>query len=211
MIQKPLDRKRVLNVFGPPMIQWQIEPKDVDILNEQCDELIANQKLRTQLDVSHRLSKNIKGDIQEELTCELKDNKFHSFRRTLYSAMMYLFGNKYKIKNLNMALDVHNAWYVRSFEGDFNPLHNHTEYNFMPQTYPYSCVGYLKVPDGITDKNKSGYIEFFDNGNSSGYAIQPIVGELYFFPSSLHHTVYPFRGDGERRSFSSNFSVRLLQ
>lgn len=210
MIQKPLDHKRVLDLFGPPIVQFKIHPKDVDILNKQCDELIANNKLRTQLDVSHRLSKNVRGDIEEELTCKLQDNEFTSFRKTLYDAVEFLYKTKYNYAEINMELDVHNAWYVRSFEGDFNPLHNHTEYNFMPQTYPFSCVGYLKVPDGITDKNKSGYIEFFDNGNAGGQSFQPIVGDLYLFPSGLYHTVYPFRGKGERRSFSSNITVRLM-
>lgn len=210
MTQNPLDRKRILEVFGPPIVKLKIELKDVNILNQQCDELISNKKFRKQLNVSDKLSKTVKGDIQEELTCELKHNRMNSFRKTLYDAVEFLYKNKFNFTQVNMQLDIHNAWYVRSFEGDFNPLHNHTEYYSGQRAHPFSCVGYLKVPDGITDKNKSGYIEFFDNGNTGGYAVQPIVGDLYLFPSSLHHTVYPFRGKGERRSFSSNLSVRIL-
>ena len=71
-------------------------------------------------------------------------------------------------------------------------------------------MGYLKVPDGITDKKQILIYRIFDNANAGGYSVQPIVGDLYLFPSSLHHTVYPFRGKGERRSFSSNLSVRIL-
>ena len=208
MIQNPLDPKSILHVLGPPIVKFKIQSKDVNILNQQCDELISNKKYRKQFNVSDKLSKTVKGDIQEELTCELKNNKMNSFRKTLYDAVEFLYKNKFNFTQPNMELDIHNAWYVRSFEGDFNPLHNHTEYYGGQKAHPFSCVGYLKVPDGITDENKSGYIEFFENGG--GYAVKPNVGDLYLFPSSLHHTVYPFRGKGERRSFSSNINVRLL-
>ena len=36
------------------------------------------------------------------------------------------------------------------------------------------------------------------------YNIQPEVGWLYLFPSSLNHQVYPFKGEGERRGISFN-------
>jgi hypothetical protein len=35
----------------------------------------------------------------------------------------------------------------------------------------------------------------------------PVPGDLYLFPSWLRHLVYPFRGDGERRSMSFNAMV----
>ena len=38
-------------------------------------------------------------------------------------------------------------------------------------------------------------------------SIKPQVGNLFLFPSSLHHQVYPFRGKGERRSVSFNVDV----
>ena len=39
--------------------------------------------------------------------------------------------------------------------------------------------------------------------------IVPIVGDWYLFPADLHHSVYPFDGDEERRSFSLNFKTSL--
>ena len=38
-------------------------------------------------------------------------------------------------------------------------------------------------------------------------SIKPQVGNLFLFPSSLNHQVYPFRGKGERRSVSFNVDV----
>ena len=36
------------------------------------------------------------------------------------------------------------------------------------------------------------------------FSTNPIPGMLYIFPSNLLHTVYPFKGDGERRSIAFN-------
>jgi len=37
--------------------------------------------------------------------------------------------------------------------------------------------------------------------------ITPEIGKFVFFPNYLLHTVYPFKGPGERRSFSFNADV----
>ena len=39
--------------------------------------------------------------------------------------------------------------------------------------------------------------------------ITPKVGDLYIFPYNLHHTVYPFKGQGIRRSLSFNVDTPL--
>ena len=109
---------------------------------------------------------------------------------------------------------VHHAWFVRSFENDYNPTHIHTNGSS-------SCVLYLKIPPGISDKNSKnthekyateGYIDFVYGSSSTvnpgNMCIQPKVGDLYIFPASLFHTVYPFYGEGERRSFSANISLQ---
>jgi hypothetical protein len=42
-------------------------------------------------------------------------------------------------------------------------------------------------------------------------SFMPQVGQLAIFPSNLLHTVYPFKGDGERRSvaFNSHWNAKL--
>ena len=47
-------------------------------------------------------------------------------------------------------------------------------------------------------------------GNVGSLKISPEVGDIYLFPSSMYHTVYPFRtktGKEERRSVSFNVFV----
>ena len=39
---------------------------------------------------------------------------------------------------------------------------------------------------------------------TSLYNIRPEVGWFYLYPSTLNHQVYPFIGDGERRSLAFN-------
>ena len=78
-----------------------------------------------------------------------------------------------------------------------------------------SMVMYLKVPKfkkrhirGKT-KDEDGSIAFINNSTASSLEVgaltfKPEVGDLYIFPASLFHTVYPFIGEGERRSVSLN-------
>ena len=43
------------------------------------------------------------------------------------------------------------------------------------------------------------------------FMLHLVVGDLFIFPSHLFHTVYPFFGEGERRSFSANISLTSEQ
>ena len=39
----------------------------------------------------------------------------------------------------------------------------------------------------------------------------PKVGDFYIFPYDVEHCVYPFKGEGNRRSMSINFDVNLVK
>ena len=100
------------------------------------------------------------------------------------------------------------TWIVRQFENEYNPLHSHGGH--------ISGVGYLKLPDHygktVQSDKKNNY-----NGNlqlvhgSKNFLspvtlnIEPKVGDFYFFPNYLMHSVYPFKNkNAERRSISFN-------
>ena len=123
---------------------------------------------------------------------------------------------------------VNDAWTVHSYEGDYNPLHDHgTE-----TPIGLSCIMYMKVPEQIASIPNPA--EEFDGLNSSSGAVdgftyftwgtngmrdvnmlrpateeyvKPEVGTLIMFPSWLRHSVNPFFGDGERRTFSANINI----
>ena len=76
-------------------------------------------------------------------------------------------------------------------------------------------MGYLKIPKFVSkDYKKSkidGTIDFI-NGNKmflsdSIYNHQPKEGDVILFPHYLMHTAYPFKSNGERRSFSFNLEI----
>ncbi|SVC43121.1 uncharacterized protein METZ01_LOCUS295975, partial [marine metagenome] len=46
------------------------------------------------------------------------------------------------------------------------------------------------------------------NYGNDGIGFVPKVGIWYLFPANLRHLVYPFKGTGERRSFSMNMNTK---
>ena len=204
----------ILRPFGPRILKATVPEIMVDALNAQCDELLQNDEERKQKDASGDLV----GHAFEELTCDLAKsegfcNFLYSSTKALYTNFLVERGEQEKIEHAEK-IAVHHAWFVRSFENDYNPTHIHTNGSF-------SCVLYLKIPPGISDKNSKnthekyateGYIDFVYGSSSTvnpgNMCIQPKVGDLYIFPASLFHTVYPFYGEGERRSFSANMSLQ---
>jgi hypothetical protein len=124
-------------------------------------------------------------------------------------------------------IEVDEAWSVHSFEGDYNPIHDHGTKTIMG----ISTTGWTKVPQQILDQPTAGspqYSKYNDSGACDGYLafsygrsqimdverlrppqtaeVQPQVGRLLVFPSWLQHMVYPFFGKGERRTVASNLN-----
>jgi len=206
----------ILKPFGPRILHGKLPQDYVDELNNECDSIISDEQKRKDSDESHELV----GHVAEELKCNMSNPKLKSFGKFLCE-LTVCFHNEYlkekNFKNLDSMspdiLNVHNAWFVRSFEYDYNPTHIHNG-------SAYSCIAYLKVPDGISTVNKrntkekyttEGYIDFIYGSSSvvtsGNLCCLPVVGDIYIFPSQLFHTVYPFYGDGERRSFSANMDL----
>ena len=123
---------------------------------------------------------------------------------------------------------VDSMWTVHSYEGDYNPLHDHGTKSAMG----LSCIFYMKVPEqiqklGNPDEEFAGlnhssgavdgftYLTWGTNGHRdvnmlrpvTEEYIQPVEGMLIMFPSWLRHSVNPFFGEGERRTFSANISI----
>ena len=127
--------------------------------------------------------------------------------------------------NKQIALD--ELWSVHSFEGDYNPIHDHGTKTLMG----ISTTTWTKVPQQILDQPTSGtpeYSLYNDSGHSDGClafsygrnslidtdrlfppqscVVKPEIGVQYMFPSGLQHMVYPFFGEGERRTVAANLN-----
>jgi len=119
-------------------------------------------------------------------------------------------------------------WSVHSYERDYNPIHDHGTKTIMG----ISCTSWTKVPEQILDQPTAGspeYSLYNASGDSDGclafnyginslldverlrppqsFVIKPEVGKYLMFPSWLQHMVYPFEGEGERRTVAANLNV----
>ena len=125
-------------------------------------------------------------------------------------------------------IDMQSMWTVHSYEGDYNPVHDHGTRTQMG----LSCIMYLKVPPQLSAldnpseefgglNQSSGAVDGFTyltwgtNGVRDINMLRPIteeyvkpeVGTMLMFPAWLRHGVNPFFGEGERRTMSANINV----
>tara|TARA_R110001632_G_scaffold216015_1_gene343371 strand:+ start:576 stop:1298 length:723 start_codon:yes stop_codon:yes gene_type:complete len=129
-------------------------------------------------------------------------------------------------------VEIKETWSVHSYEGDYNPLHDHDTDSIMG----ISTTAWTKVPPQIGAKahaNTDSYSLYNESGHSDGcitfqygktsasdnkrlvpsqsFVVTPEVGKLLIFPSWLQHMVYPFKGEGERRTIASNLNCWDVQ
>ena len=194
---------QILKPFGPSVLKARIPEPIIKELNKYIDQMITDQEESKKLDHGKKLI----GDVTQEF---LIDQKFANksgwlnFLGTCVHEWIRIETNK-KIKKFNII----NSWVVRQFKNEYNPVHYHGGH--------ISGAGFLKLPktfgDYVQDKGDKEYLggrlelihgttQFMSN---SKMTIIPKVGDFYFFPHYLMHTVYPFKGtDEERRSISFN-------
>mgnify|MGYP003651094551 CR=1 FL=1 len=111
-------------------------------------------------------------------------------------------------------IELHAVWINDMKENEYNPFHYHTG----PTDLGLSSVLFLKKPKsyGIEYSNPNtpanGRLEF-GGGQQDPLSISQLrvdadVGELFIFPYTLLHGVYPFNGTNEtRRTMSYNCSL----
>ena len=214
--------------FGPPIGHAELPKELVNDFNKGCDDIVKDKELSKSEDFSHQLV----GQVKQELKIP-KDiiNKWGTWFGTRIRAYVSAYLDQLSIPEQNIFIipkkqalqtvnniqtNVNAAWYIRSFAGDYNPIHTHTDCEL-------TCVGFLKVPDlseeRKKDRHRDGVLEILNNTGSSDKSFYendrigfiPKVGNWYLFPGNLRHTVYPFRCDGERRSFSINMNTNMFK
>ena len=221
--------------FGPPIGHAELPKEMIDDLNKGCDKIAKDKELSK----SEDWSQNLVGQVNQEILIP-KDilNKWGNWFATQvkayiaqYLAQMYIpeqqlfkteMSYEQLVKNVGAktSITVLSAWYVRSFAGDYNPIHTHTECEL-------TCVGFLKTPNWskeVKKENKlfsdSGNLQLISNGGGNNVRhffendtirFLPKVGNWYLFPSNIRHQVYPFSSKSERRSFSINMSTNRFE
>ena len=228
--------------FSPPIGHAELPKELVNDLNKGCDDIVNDKELSKSEDFSHQLVGQVKQELKIPKDIINKWSKWFGTQVRIYAAGYF---NQTYIPEQNiqttpkeqilqeinlMKIDVISAWYVRSFAGDYNPIHTHPNSDL-------TCVGFLKVPDlskerknlaqssgesfgdfhsnKIGDGSQNSVLEVLSNNGPNGSFYEndnigffPKVGNWYLFPANLRHLVYPFESDGERRSFSINMNTK---
>ena len=196
---------KVVRPFGPTYAHVKIPNRILDSLNDYIDNLIKDQNKKTKLNFGESLV----GDVTQEFLIEkeiAEKSGWLNFLGTCIQKWIEIELNKKITK-----LDVIDTWVVRQFKNEYNPTHWHSGH--------ISGAGFLKVPKTlgkyVQEKNKDYYggaLQLINGSrmflSPSVEKIVPKVGDFYFFPHYLMHSVFPFNGtDEERRSISFNAKI----
>ena len=199
-------------------------PKEfVDELNTFIDEVI----IPSDKDYSHSLVGQVRQDEKsKQLMFPMDEHEFAvEFKKILDSCATNYIQHAYKKQS---HAETYDAWTVHSYAGDYNPRHSHG----VATPAGLSSLMWLKVPDCIKNLKSSvdantglnhasglidGWTQFTWELNSSQdlfrmkcqsqEAVQPAEGRLLIWPNWLDHEVFPFFGEGERRTFVANFNI----
>ena len=195
----------ILKPFGPSIAKVIIPEEIIFSMNNYVEEIITNKKKSDDLD----FGRNLAGNVQQEFRLDIEFMKKNNWAEFLGKSCQ-----KWLLEGHNISLkkfEIISSWIVRQFKNEYNPIHYHGG--------QISGVGYLKVPKDMgqtIQKNKkvqhNGKLVLIDGSKkflcNPTYIITPKVGEFYFFPSYMMHTVYPFSDTSEeRRSVSFNAKI----
>ena len=191
---------KLLSPFGPKIAIIKIPKKIVKKINDEVDDVLSDKRKLKKSDYSSKLV----GQVKQEIKLSSNFIKKNLLKFISYNVKKYI---KKSIKKDVRKIHLKNLWVVRQFKNEYNPIHFHSG--------NISGVGYLKIPKNITKSRKrlktNGTIDFIHGSksflNNSLFNHNPKVGDMILFPNYLMHTAYPFKRDGERRSFSFNIDI----
>ena len=192
--------------FGPSIAKVKIPNDILNNLNQYIDQIIINEQKSKILNMGIELA----GDVSQEFKLEKEFMTKSGWVNFLANAARdWIEADTGKKINSFQMID---SWVVRQFKNEYNHIHWHDVH--------ISGAGFLKLPKtfGSHFQKKEGkdYVggtlnfihgskQFMSN---SKLKIIPEVGDFYFFPHYLMHTVFPFKNtDEERRSISFNANI----
>tara|TARA_B110000196_G_C20864143_1_gene528807 strand:+ start:21 stop:665 length:645 start_codon:yes stop_codon:yes gene_type:complete len=201
-----MDKKlqnRIIRTFGPSVLHVKIPTNIIDNLNLYIDGIVGDKEKTQVLNAGNHLI----GDVTQEFTLErefINKSGWYIFLASCVNKWI-----EFETKKKVTKFEILNSWVVRQFANDYNPTHWHGGH--------ISGAGFLKVPstfgkhtqDKKGVKYKGGNLQLIHGSrmflSPSTMNIVPSVGDFYFFPNYLMHTVFPFKDTNEeRRSISFN-------
>jgi len=191
---------KILSPFGPKIAKLKLPQFLIKKINGEVDKILTKKKLIKKLDYSKKLVGQVKQEFQLPKAF-VKKNLVKVITKEVKNYIKKTTG-----KNTSK-VNIKNFWVVRQFNNEYNPIHFHDGH--------ISGVGYLKIPSFKSSSKKliktDGSIDFISGNkmllSESIHNHQPKTGDVILFPHYLMHTAYPFKSNGERRSFSFNLEI----
>ena len=182
--------------WGPFLYRTAVTEEEINLIKNLCSK--KNKDVR----------KTLAGMIKHEHEVDRK--KLFPIMAPYLESYIRAF-HDYNGAHLGNKMELISAWvnYMTKFE--YNPSHTHEE--------DLSFVLFLQVPKGLKKEiseypgnAKPGALNFTYTLNNKKELINshiffPNVGELFIFPSCLHHDVNSFQSEGERISVSGNIKI----
>ena len=219
------------------MFHVELPTDFIDNINKYIDDELLDEnygKVKGNAELDYSYSDGLVGQIRQneksaQLDCKVLDGTDNA---QLLKSTLDATSNEYlrQIGFGDSHADVFEAWTVHCYAGDYIPLHDHG----CRTSAGLSMILYLKVPEciqklpdpsefggGVDINHASGVVDgytYFTWGNNNMrdvVALKPVTeeyvkpekGTLIIFPNWLRHSVNPFFGEGERRTFSSNVNI----
>ena len=197
---------KIFKHFGPSILKVKIPQHIINNLNNYVDQTILDDKKIQKQD----LGETLVGDVTQEFFLEqdiMEKSGWGNFLASCVSNWINMEMEK-KITKFK----IRKSWVVRQFKNEYNPTHWHSGH--------ISGAGFLKVPDTLGKHVQNKEKKIYRGGNlqlihgskmflsEATFNITPRVGDFYFFPNYMLHTVFPFKDTNEeRRSISFNADI----
>ena len=205
--------------FGPLTTVCEMPVEITQALIDMSDKIIEDKKTKQHgsslAGVIHKELKVYKEDLVEAGAFNFLESCVRTYVQTVADSCSMP-------KDVVIVSHINSCWTVSQFANEYNPIHNHTGCEI-------SAVLYLKTPDVTGRRNipskqhkqdADGNITFIYNAGSERpgdifekglVQFTPQAGKLLIFPSYLLHQVYPFIGEGERRSMAFNATYQIFK
>jgi len=221
---------QIHNMPAVYVLETQMPQQMIDDVNEYMDEYRESK-------YKESLAKTLVGQIHkgEQLLLDHNDKRlleYNHFICNLSAEYINYFARAGNPLKCGKRVEIDETWSVHSYDGDYNPIHDHGTKTLMG----ISTTAWTKVPSQIganATANTPTYSLYNESGHSDGciafqygqvsvidgdrlkpaqsFVLTPEVGKLLVFPSWLQHMVYPFKGEGERRTIASNLNCWDVQ
>ena len=196
----------IFKSFGPSILKVKIPENIINNLNNYVDQTISDDKKIEK----QNLGEGLVGDVTQEFSLEqdiMEKTGWGNFLASCVSNWINM-----EMKKKITEFKIRKSWIVRKFKNEYNPTHWHSGH--------ISGAGFLKVPNTFGKHVQNKQNRVYRGGNlqlihgskmflcESTFTIVPKVGDFYFFPNYMMHTVCPFKDTNEeRRSISFNADI----